>query len=145
MPRYDFDCQACHATFEVQASFSEYAALMKRACMLTQFATSMHLRCKRRGHLPFRRQEPAGCVYDKTRPAPLRLSRLGGGMAVAGFVPLALRGLDFQSPDTIYQSDPFCPRSASIAPPHLNALASVFRARKTVAPNTPNPQTVAAM
>ena len=29
MPQYDFDCQACHATFEVQASFSEYAALMK--------------------------------------------------------------------------------------------------------------------
>lgn len=30
-------------------------------------------------------------------------------LAVAGVAPSALRGLFFQSPNTIYQSDPFCP------------------------------------
>ena len=29
MPRYDFECQDCRATFEVQASLSDYAALLK--------------------------------------------------------------------------------------------------------------------
>jgi hypothetical protein len=76
-----------------------------------------------------------GALRTEARPAPLRL-------AVAG---VALRGLVFQSPNKIYQSDPFCPRFARIAPPHLNALVSVFRARKTAAPSTPNPQTISAM
>ena len=29
MPRYDFECQECRESFEIQASVSEYAALMK--------------------------------------------------------------------------------------------------------------------
>ncbi len=29
MPRYDFQCPACQARFEVQATFAEYAAWMK--------------------------------------------------------------------------------------------------------------------
>ena len=30
MPRYDFECQDCRDEFEVQTSFSKYAALMKK-------------------------------------------------------------------------------------------------------------------
>ncbi len=63
----------------------------------------------------------------ETRPAPLRL-------AVAGVGPSALRGLVFQSPNTIYQSDPFCPRFATIAPLRLSILVSSLRARRAVAP-----------
>ena len=29
MPRYDFECQACHETFEIQLSLSKYMAMMK--------------------------------------------------------------------------------------------------------------------
>ncbi|MDD4870957.1 MAG: zinc ribbon domain-containing protein [Kiritimatiellae bacterium] len=29
MPRYDFECQVCHAAFEIQASLSQYMNLMK--------------------------------------------------------------------------------------------------------------------
>jgi putative FmdB family regulatory protein len=29
MPQYDFECQVCHAKFEVQLSISEYMAKMK--------------------------------------------------------------------------------------------------------------------
>ena len=46
----------------------------------------------------------------------------------------ALRGLVFQSPNTIYQSDPFCPRFATIAPLRLSILVSSLRARRAVAP-----------
>ena len=63
----------------------------------------------------------------ETRPAPLRL-------AVAGVGPSALRGLILQSPNTIYQSDPFCPRFAGIAPLRLSILVSSLRARRAVAP-----------
>lgn len=29
MPRYDFECHACHKPFEVQATFAEYSAQMR--------------------------------------------------------------------------------------------------------------------
>jgi len=29
MPRYDFECEACRETFEVQVSISDYTALLK--------------------------------------------------------------------------------------------------------------------
>ena len=29
MPKYDFECQTCRATFELQKTFPEYAAMMK--------------------------------------------------------------------------------------------------------------------
>ena len=29
MPKYDFECHACHVPFEVQASFAEYSAWTK--------------------------------------------------------------------------------------------------------------------
>ena len=60
-----------------------------------------------RGHLPTSGgPEPAGRVFKQDAPgtAPASASR-----AVAGVGPSALRGLIFQSPNTIYQSDPFCP------------------------------------
>lgn len=28
MPRYEFECQACHKPFELQATFAEYSAQM---------------------------------------------------------------------------------------------------------------------
>ena len=42
-----------------------------------QFAPSVRLRCKRRGHLPFRRQEPAGRSSRFSRPAPCGLAQAG--------------------------------------------------------------------
>ncbi len=70
-----------------------------------QFAPSVRLRCKRRGHLPLRRQDlPGALLVLAPGTAPASASR-----AVAGVAPSALRGLVFQSPNTIYQSDPFCP------------------------------------
>ena len=29
MPQYDFECESCHARFEVRASLSEYVAMQK--------------------------------------------------------------------------------------------------------------------
>ncbi len=63
------------------------------------------------------------------RPAPRGLAQAGPHWR-SGF---ALRGLVFQSPNNIYQSDPFSHRFASIAPPRLSALVSPFRARTPVA------------
>ena len=85
---------------------------------------------KHQGHLPDRRPEPAGRVLKPDAPgtAPASASR-----AVAGVGPSALRGLVIQSPNIIYQSDPFARRFASSAPPRLSALVSPFRPRTPVA------------
>ena len=86
-------------------------------------------------------QRPAARSLPGALGAKCARHRCGGGLRPcphwrSGF---ALRGLSSQSPNNIYQADPFCPSLRSHAPSLPKHPLTLLGQPKTAAPSTPNP------